>query len=268
MAVKKVLITGVYGLIAGALFDKLNGQPDQYDVYGLARRKVSSDRVAKGQVVDVPDDRFFLADMSNLGVVQDAVRGMDVVVHMAANPAPDAPWEAILNSNMIGGYNAFEACRLEGVPRIVYASSIMATWGYQQDEPYKSIKEGRFDDVPKDFHIVKHTDPVRPTEPYSASKVWGEALARTYADVHGLSCLCMRIGWVNAQDSPGNLSSGAFWCSQRDIVQLAERCVNAPAELKFDIFYGLSECQYRWADISHAGEVLGYAPQDRAEDRI
>jgi len=187
---------------------------------------------------------------------------------MAANPAPDAPWEAILNSNMIGGYNAFEACRLEGVPRIIYASSIMATWGYQLDEPYKSIKEGRFEDVPKDFHIVKNTDPVRPTEPYSASKVWGEALARTYADAHGLSCLCMRIGWVNAEDTPGNLSSGAFWCSQRDIVQLAERCVNAPEDLKFDIFYGLSDCAYRWADIDHGREVLGYAPQDRAEDRI
>jgi nucleoside-diphosphate-sugar epimerase len=265
---KKVLITGVYGLIAGELFGTLHSQPDVYEAYGLARRSVSSDRVAEGKVVDVPADRFFLADMSDLDAVQNAVRGMDVVVHMAANPDPGAPWEAILNSNMIGGYNAFEACRLEGVPRIIYASSIMATWGYQLVEPYKSIKEGRFDDVPKDFHVVKHTDPVRPTEPYSASKVWGEALARTYADVHDLSCLCMRIGWVNAPDAPTNLSSGAYWCSQRDIVQLAQRCINAPESLKFDIFYGLSECEYRWADIGHAGDVLGYTPEDRAEDRL
>jgi nucleoside-diphosphate-sugar epimerase len=250
------------------LFDTLHSQPDQYEVYGLARRDVSSNRVAQGKVVAVPEGRFFLADMSNLEAVQNAVQGMDVVVHMAANPDPDAPWEAILNSNMIGGYNAFEACRLEGVPRIVYASSIMATWGYQQDEPYKSIKEGRFEEVPEDFHIVKHTDPVRPTEPYSASKVWGEALACTYADVHGLSCLCMRIGWVNAQDAPTDLSSGAFWCSQRDIVALAERCINAPDDLKFDIFYGLSESRYRWADIDHAAQVLGYVPKDKAEDRL
>ena len=78
----------------------------------------------------------------------------------------------------------------------------------------------------------------------------------------------MRIGWVNAQDSPGTLASGAFWCSQRDIIQLARKCIDAPAELKFDIFYGLSECQYRWADIDHAREVLSYVPQDRAEDRL
>ena len=268
MAIKKVLVTGVYGLIAGVVYEHLAKSPDQYEAYGLARRRASSDRVAEGKVVDVPDNRFFLVDMADLDAVQQAFSGMDVVVHLAANPNPDARWEDILNSNMIGAYNAFEACKQAGAPRIVYASSVMASWGYQHDEPYKSIKEGRFDAVPNGFPKVRHTDPPRPTEPYSASKVWGEALARTYADVHGLSCLCMRIGWVNAPDKPTDLSSGAFWCSQRDIVQLTELCINAPETLKFDIFYGLSECRYRWADIDHARDVLGYAPQDRAEDRL
>jgi nucleoside-diphosphate-sugar epimerase len=264
---KKVLVTGVYGLIAGAVYNHFVGQPERYEIYGSARRRASSDRVAKGTVVDVPDDRFFLVDMANMAAVQKSFEGMDVVVHLAANPNPNASWTDILNSNMIGAYNAFEACKQMGVPRIVYASSIMATWGYPQYvAPYKLIREGRFDEVPKNFPKVKHTDQPRPTEPYSASKVWGEALARVYADVHGLSCLCMRIGWVNAQDAPGTLQSGAFWCSQRDIVQLTERCVNAPAHVKFDIFYGLSECQYRWADIDHAKEVLGYVPQDLAEN--
>jgi nucleoside-diphosphate-sugar epimerase len=265
---KKVMVTGVYGLIAGAVFERLHEQPDKYEVYGLARRRVSSDRVAAARVVQVPDERFFLADMADLDAVCKAFEGMDTVVHMAANPDPGASWEAILQSNMIGGYNAFEACRQLGVRRIVYASSIMTSWGNQLDEPYLAIKEGRFEDVPDGFRIIKHTDPVRPTEPYSASKVWGEALARTYSDVHGLSCLCLRIGWVNAEDKPTGLEDGAFWCSQRDIVELVALSIEAPVEMKFDIFYGLSQCQYRWADIDHARNVLGYAPQDRAEDRL
>jgi hypothetical protein len=78
----------------------------------------------------------------------------------------------------------------------------------------------------------------------------------------------LRIGWVNAEDKPTGLENGAFWCSQRDIVQLVGLSVEAPDEMTFDIFYGLSECQYRWADIDHARNVLGYAPQDRAEDRL
>ncbi|MDP6037787.1 MAG: NAD(P)-dependent oxidoreductase [Candidatus Latescibacteria bacterium] len=265
---KKVLVTGVYGLIAGAVYDWLNEQPEKYEAYGLARRQISSDRVAEGHVVQVPEERFFLADMADQDAVYKAFDGMHTVVHMAANPNPDASWEAILQSNMIGAYNAFEGCRQMGVKRIVYASSIMTSWGNQLDEPYLAIKEGRFEDVPDGFHIIKHTDPVRPTEPYSASKVWGEGLARTYSDVHGLSCLCLRIGWVNAEDKPTGLENGAFWCSQRDIVQLVGLSVEAPDEMTFDIFYGLSECQYRWADIDHARNVLGYAPQDRAEDRL
>ncbi|HCR17626.1 MAG TPA: NAD(P)-dependent oxidoreductase, partial [Candidatus Latescibacteria bacterium] len=38
MSPKKVLVTGVYGLIAGAIYRKLSKLPDQYEVYALARR--------------------------------------------------------------------------------------------------------------------------------------------------------------------------------------------------------------------------------------
>lgn len=54
--------------------------------------------------------------------------------------------------------------------------------------------------------------------------------------------------------------------SQRDSVQIFERCVNADDDLKFDIFYGMSNNDLRWVDIDHARQVIGYVPQDRAED--
>ena len=44
MAPKKVLITGVFGLIAGAVYRHLRTQPDRYDLYGLARRSQLSER--------------------------------------------------------------------------------------------------------------------------------------------------------------------------------------------------------------------------------
>ncbi len=264
---QKVLITGVYGLIAAAIYQRLVQLTDRYEVYALARRRVPSERVSQDLVLDIPDDRFFLADLSDFDAVRRSVEGMDVVVQMAADPRPQASWEQILSSNMIGAYNVFEASRVAGVKRIVFASSIMASWGYQFDEPYKAIKEGRFDDVPAEIPKVTHLDPPRPTEPYSASKVWGEALARIYSDVHGLSCICLRIGAVNAPDRPVSLALAPVWSSQRDVVQLAERCVDAPDALRFDIFYGISNNQYIWVDIEHAREVVGYVPQDRAEDR-
>ncbi|MBT4138241.1 MAG: hypothetical protein HOE48_10010 [Candidatus Latescibacteria bacterium] len=50
------------------------------------------------------------------------------------------------------------------------------------------------------------------------------------------------------------------------IPELIECCVHADAALKFDIFYGMSNNDWRWVDIEHARKTVGYDPQDRAED--
>lgn len=259
----KVMITGVYGLIAGALYKHLAQSPDKYDVYGLARRRQDSELVADGEGVDVPENKFTLSDMSDLDVLVKAFEGMDVVVHLAADPSGQGGWESVLKSNIVGAHNVLEACRLAKVPRIVNASSIQASSGYGRIEPYKSFAAGTYEG---ERPIVDHTMPTRPMNIYASSKVWGEALGRTYADVHGLSVLCVRIGWVTKEDKP-RPNGAAIWCSQRDIVAIHECCINAPEDVRYGIFYGMSDNKYRWVDIDHAREVLGYVPQDRAEDR-
>ena len=265
---KRVLVTGVYGLIAGAIYRKLRAQPEKYDVYGLARRKQPSER-ATAEALEIPEDHLFVVDMADLPAVEAAFAGMNTVVHMAAGPRPDASWENLLQSNIIGAHNAFEGALRAGVNRVVYASSIMVSWGYQADEPYKSLAEGRFSELTQDdIPTVTHESAPRPTGLYPATKLWGEALARSYADTQGLSSLCLRIGWVNAEDHPNRVEAGAFWCSQRDVVQLAERAVEAPEDLKFGIFYGVSDNKWRWVDIKHARDVLGYVPQDSAEEML
>ena len=266
MSSTKILVTGVHGLIAGATYRHFAAQPKNYDVYGLARRRQPSDRVAEGHQVSIPESKFHMTDLADWDSCRDAVQGMDIVVHMAADPRPDAPWESIHRSNIIGPYHILEACRQAGVRRVLLASSIMVSWGYQSDGPYRAIHECRFDEVPDEVPLITHLDPPRPIDLYSASKVWGEALARTYAEVHGLSCICLRIGWVNGEDRPYKPELAAVWCSQRDIVQLVECCVNAPDVVRFDIFYGISNNRFRWVDIEHAAQMVGYRPQDRAED--
>jgi NAD+ dependent glucose-6-phosphate dehydrogenase len=268
MSAKKVLITGVYGLIAGAIYEHLCAQPELYEAYGLARRRQPSARVAPDKRIDIPEERFVQSDLSNLEEVTTAVQGMDVVVHMAAEPDPWAEWATILASNIVGAYHVFEACRLAGVKRVVYASSVMVSWGYRDVEPYKAITEMRYDDITAPVPIVTHEWPTRPCDLYASSKVFGEALAHTYAHRHGLSCLCLRIGSVVAEDRPISPDLLAVWCSQQDIVQLVERCIQAPDILRHGVFYGVSDNRWRWVDIEHARQVLGYKPQDRSEDRF
>lgn len=269
MSIKKVLITGVYGLIGGEIYLALEAQPERYLPYGLARRRFPSDRSSRNRNLNIPDERFFLSDLSDLDVLVHAMRGIDVVVHMAADPRQDAPWDSILASNIIGTRNVYEAARICGVERVVYASSIMVSWGYFAEEPYRLLYDGHYDQLsPEDISQVTHEWPTRPTSEYPASKVFGEALGRVYADRRGLSVICLRIGWVNDEDYPHTYGwAKAGWCSKRDIVQLVEKSIAAPADLRFDVFYGISEGTWNWVDIEHAKDVLGYAPQDNSDEQ-
>ena len=259
---QKVLVTGVNGLIGGQVYEHFAHLADQFDVYGLDRSVLPSVRVSPNRKKTVSPDRFFEVDLTDFAGVTSACEGMDVVVHLAANPDPGAPWEDLLKSNIMGTYHIFEACRLAGVKRVVYASSGQVILGYRLDEPYKSLVDGRLSDVPESFSKVDHTMPTRPLNAYGSTKVWGEALARTYADAHGLSCLCIRFGWVIANDALPYPQGRDVWCSCRDAVQMVTRCVTAQRDLKFDIFHAFSQSDYLWKDIDHARNVLGYIPQD------
>ncbi len=264
MQKKKILITGASGLIGGMLWRHFSAFPDRYDLYALDRTREPSRSILKDMRPEIPDDRFTTVDIAAFDAVRDAVAGMDVVLHCAANPRPTIPWEELLHCNLIGTYNVLEASFQAHVKRIVYASSIRVSIGYcHYDEPYKLVREGRLGRLPSSFPKVDHNSPVRPVEAYGAIKVFGEALARSYAD-RGMSCICLRIGAVNASNS--SRSYAGIWCSHRDLAQIFQKSVDAPESLKFDIFFALSESPLRCFDIGHARDVIGYIPQDSDPD--
>ena len=265
----KVHITGVYGLIGNLVYGHLHAQPDRYDVYGSGRRTMSSVRADAESVLRLPDDHFMIADLADADAVARAIEGMDAVLHIGAVPNPDASFQQVLDSNIRGTHHVLEACRLAGVKRMVYASSIMATWGYYvYEEPYRSIREGRLESVPDPIPLISHRSPVRPTEPYSASKVWAEGYCHTYVDAHGMSIVCLRIGGVNKENTAGKPASQAVWCSHRDVVNITEQALIATEKPIYDVCYAVSDSRYRWVDMAHTLEILGYAPQDRAEDNV
>ena len=265
MAAKKVLITGVSGLIGSSVYQRLVREPDRYDVYGFSRRKVLSVRVPAGRDLQIPDEKFHQGTVQDIEAVTRSVAGMDAVVHMAATWDQ---WEDILPHNLIGAYNLFEACKEAGVKRLVVASTIQVSEGQRQSEPYRSIAAREYRAVPADFAQVTTAAPAEPRDLYAASKVWTESLARVYAHPSDLSCIGSRIGWGVAEDRPPTPDAVDIWCSQRDIAQLVERCIAAPEDLRFGIFYGLSDNQWNWVDLADARAKVGYVPRDRAEDFV
>jgi hypothetical protein len=78
--------------------------------------------------------------------------------------------------------------------------------------------------------------------------------------------ICLRFGVVNRADRPTESRHFPIWCSQRDAAQMVERCIQAPGNLKFDIFFVTSNNRWGYRDLSHARQVVGYEPQDAAEN--
>lgn len=265
MQKKIVLVTGAHGLIGNLVFARLAAQPEIYEPYGMVRRLQPSQRAEAMPFQSIPVDQLRLADLTDFTAVKRAVQGSEVVVHMAADSSGEAGWESILDNNIRGAYHIFEASRLAGVKRVIYASTNQVVFGYLHDEPYTSLFAQGFKTLPRGaLPRIDHTRPTKPLNYYACSKVFGEALANMYAQTHGMSCICLRIGWVLPGDHVPHPRASGIWCSQRDIVQLVERCIQVPDSLRFDVFFGHSDNRFNPVDIQHAREVLGYEPQDRA----
>ncbi len=264
---KKVLITGIGGIVGSSIYVLLKQYPQQYELYGLGRRKALSARVQDDRRLDLPESRFAVCELTDFDGVSRAVEGMDVVVHMAADPGSQN-WESLLQANIIGAYNVFEACARGGVRRIIAASTIQVSTGNQQMDPvYRALAAGDPAAVPETFTRLSTTVPAEPRNLYAATKVFSESLCRVYAARSDLSCIALRIGWVLSADRPQN-QRGDIWCSQADIARLVRCCIDAPPEVRFDIFYGMSDSSHRWVDLENARQRVGWVPQDRAEDRV
>lgn len=249
MNVSSVLITGMSGLIGQIMGRALRGK---YDLVAVNRRPVEG-------------VRCYQADIADFAAIRPAFEGVSVVLHLAALAVADAPWEGVLRNNVIGTYNVFEAARLAGVQRVVFASSGSVISNHELDSPYKELVSGPDRPLPEQWSQITHLSPLRPQGLYGCSKVWGEALGRHYCDQHGLSVICVRIGGVTAEDRPTSARHFSVWCSHRDVAQMLDKCIAAPAELRYDVFYAVSNNRRGYRDLAHARERLGFVPQDSAD---
>lgn len=230
----RVLITGAGGDLGNVLREGLAG------VYPALRL---SHRRDVGPLRD--GEEFRLANLENLDEVSAAMEGVDAVVHLGGKSL-EAPWEEILASNIVGTYNVFEAARRHKVKRVVYASSHHVVGFYRRGQ------------------VVGVDAPPRPDTRYALGKVFGEALGRMYADKHGMSVVCQRIG-VSRATVP-HVRGLWTWLSHPDYVHLTRCCLDAP-DVHFKIVYGVSANTRRlWDDP--AARDIGYEPRDDAEDQL
>ncbi len=238
---KRILITGATGDVGKSLCDNLNDCG--YDLLTSSRRR--------------PEEwahPFEAFDITDLQAFSESLKGVSVLVHLAGQREPSAGFEDLVGPNIRGSYNAFEAALRSGVQRVVFASSVNVSNGLAQEQPLS-------DEV------------VCPSSLYGASKAFGEALARYYSETHGLSCICLRMGWtLPLAESKKQLSDPPFdgllarkvYLSAEDFAQLVQLVIEASEDLRFGIFNALSNNRQKLLDISHAQSKLGYKPRHDA----
>ena len=246
---KKVLVTGLAGKIGGIIRSNLSGK---YSLSGL-------------DLEGVPGFPTTTGNLANLDEILPAFKGIDTVVHLAADPNHQGGWETNLENNIIGTRNVYEAARISGVKRIIFASSNHALGFYPlKDNPYKQIYDGDFEAIRQPIKPLT-TDLIRPDGYYGVSKAFGESLGSYFHDEYGISVICMRIGWVMEPDDPTFAPSAlSLWMSHKDTVRLIDSCIDAPESVGFAIVYGMSDNTYGIWDMEDGRKIVGYEPNDDA----
>lgn len=229
---QRVLLTGA----AGGVGTQLRKSGTR-----LAKMVRLSDRRACDDLESHEED--FPLDLADFNAVSNAVKGCDAIVHMGGQ-AIEGPWKTVLDSNIAGGYNIYEAARQHGVRRIVYASSVHAIGYYERTQ------------------MIDGDVPTRPDSLYGVSKTFVENLGRYYFDKFGIESVCIRIG--SCFPEPTDRRHLITWLSYRDCRQLVEKALSAP-RVGFMIAYGMSNNAQAFWD-NRGAAVLGYKPQDSADD--
>ena len=227
---KTILITGAAGDVGTHLRRELAGK---------YRFRLSDLRPLKDRK---KSESFMKADISKRGEALRITKGVDAVVHLGGYSV-EGPWAPILRTNIIGCYNIFEAARLNGVKRILFATSNHAVGFYRRDQ------------------VIDHRVYPKPDGRYGVSKAFGEMLGSLYSDKYGMEVFLMRIGNVNPE--PIDKRRLSIWFSPRDLAQLVSIGIDHP-DIRFEIVYGVSGNTRSWYDNSNATR-LGYRPKDNAE---
>ena len=138
--------------------------------------EITRDEIGEAPVEGV---ELIVGDVLDESLPMPACRGMDTVVHLAANtgviPSIEDPRSDCM-SNVVGTFNYLEAARLNGVRCFVFASS-----GAPLGEQKPPIHE----------EMVPH-----PISPYGASKLCGEAYCSAYYGAFALDTVVLRFGNV------------------------------------------------------------------------
>ena len=227
----RILLTGAGGSAGSELRKSLNGWKDIIRVSDIANLGEAND-----------GEEVFECDLGNKDAVMKLVEGCDNIVHLGGQSLEHS-FDTILNANIKGVYNIYEAARIHGVKRILFASSNHVT-GFHKRETLLDAKS--------EF---------RPDSMYGVSKGYGELLARYYWDKFGIETAVVRIGYCFSK--PVNKRTMTIWMSFNDFTSMVKQVFETP-RVAYTVIYGASNNKEKWWD-NHLSSYIGWNPEDSSE---
>jgi len=238
---------------------------------GTIGRRLCADLGRDYQIVGIDRSSADInLDIANNDALRAAFENCHAVIHLAAAVAVHATWDDVQRNNITGTYNVFEAARLAGCQRLIFASSHHVVSMYRRGHPPGEPGDA----VPAQLGV---DIPPRPDSLYAVSKVFGETLGRYYSDVHGMQVACIRIGSMNEQDSARTARSWrhpwrdqdaerrmvAKWLSHRDFARLVRAILER--NVPFAVVYAVGDNAGRFLDLNPGRELFDFTPVDRAQ---
>lgn len=282
----RVLITGANGTVGSAIVDQL-GDRSEYEFTCL-------------DITHHPDRETIVADITDLDDLRGHFEGHDAVIHLAATVDLNGSWEEILSTNIIGTYNVLQAAAEAEVEQFVYASSIHTVGMYEIElspeiyDPDYDLAVTHEDPVrPDSFYglskvfgeaagrlfVESRPNPLGELHPtyvtntreypqrFYAVRI-KTVLGSDYDHPYGLAEMGVDEGWWERGGDEYEYMADRLkstWLSHRDLGRLVDACLRDDT-VDYDVFWGVSDNDGTWVDLSHTKDVLGYDPRDNGAE--
>ncbi len=172
----KLVVTGGAGFIGSNFIRHVLAAHADDSIVNLDKLTYAGNLKNLADVADSPRYRFVHGDVCDAKMVRDVLRGADAVVNFAASSHVDRSLvepDEFVKTDVFGVFTLLEAVRELKIPRFVHIST---------DEVYGSLATGS----------ARESDPLRPSNPYSASKAGGDLLALAYWQTHRVPVVVTR----------------------------------------------------------------------------
>jgi UDP-glucose 4-epimerase len=257
----KILVTGSRGKVGAATVAALADAGHEVTACDLGAPTHERDGLVA----------YLQADVSDAGSADAVVHGQDAVIHAAAIPDPvHHPPHVVFQNNLMGVFNAVEACVRLGVRRLVNVSSETVPGFIFPARPFTA-----------DYAPVDEDHPIRPQDPYALAKHFGEQLMDAGARRADLTGVSVRPTWVqwegNYEQNLGPIvrdpdePSASFW-SYVDVDDLADLLVRAAttATAGHEVLYAAAGDNATGESLEamvrrHHGDAVELRPHERPD---